>query len=69
MYELLFSPAAEKYLGKLKDKKLKATYREALERISADPLWSLSRTSSEAKVFPKDSEFQSLIHLPYLPSG
>jgi len=37
MYELLFSPAAEKYLRKLKDKKLKATYREALERISADP--------------------------------
>lgn len=31
MYELLFSPAAEKYLGKLKDKKLKATYREALD--------------------------------------
>ena len=37
MYELLFSPAAERYFKKLKDKRLLAKFKESLLRIQEDP--------------------------------
>ena len=36
MTEVRFLPPAAKYLKKLKDKKLKALYREAIDKIRAD---------------------------------
>lgn len=37
MTEVRFLPPAAKYIKKLKDKKLKALYREAIDRIREDP--------------------------------
>lgn len=37
MTEIRFLPPAAKYIKKLKDKKLKALYREAIDRIREDP--------------------------------
>ena len=37
MYALLFSPAAERYFKKLKDKRLLAKFKESLLRIKEDP--------------------------------
>ncbi len=37
MYELLFSPAAERYFKKLKEKALKEVFKGALLRIAEDP--------------------------------
>lgn len=37
MYELRFMSPAEKYFKKLKEKGLKNAYREALDKIAADP--------------------------------
>lgn len=37
MYEILFSPAAERFFKKLKEKPLKATYKKALQKISINP--------------------------------
>lgn len=36
MAEVRFLPPAAKYLKKLKDKKLKSLYRDAIEKIAAD---------------------------------
>ena len=37
MYEVRFSPAAERYLKKLREKGLKDAYRVALDRLSENP--------------------------------
>ena len=37
MYELRYKPQAEKYFKKIKEKRLKAAYLDALSEISADP--------------------------------
>ena len=37
MAELIFSPAAGKYLKKIKDKNLKELFKEAIKEIAADP--------------------------------
>jgi len=37
MYELLFSPAAERYFKKLKDKQLLIKFKEALKLIQENP--------------------------------
>lgn len=36
MTEIIFMPPASKYLKKLKDKKLKSLYKEAIDRIRMD---------------------------------
>lgn len=37
MYEIRFSPAAEKYFKKLKEQKLKEAFKEALIELAEDP--------------------------------
>lgn len=37
MYEIRFAGAAEKYLKKVKEKALKKTFQELLQKISCDP--------------------------------
>lgn len=37
MYELLFSPSAERYFKKLKDKQLKEKFKKALQIIRKNP--------------------------------
>ena len=37
MYEVRFSPAAERYLKKLREEGLKDAYRVALDRLSENP--------------------------------
>ena len=47
MYEIRYMPQAEKYFKKLKEKQLKAAYREALIEISADPYNAGERKSGD----------------------
>lgn len=37
MYEVVFAPPAERYLKKLKNKRLKEKFREAVKLISENP--------------------------------
>lgn len=37
MYEVLFAPPAERYLKKIKDKKLKMKFKDAVSAISENP--------------------------------
>lgn len=37
MYEILFSPAAERYFKKLKDKQLRLKFKDALLRLQENP--------------------------------
>jgi len=37
MYEILFSPASERYLKKLKDKQLRLNFKDAILSIQIDP--------------------------------
>ena len=37
MHDLFFSPAAERYFKKIKEKALKEAFREALLKIAEDP--------------------------------
>ena len=37
MYEVIFAPPAERYLKKLKDKRLKEKFKEAVKLISENP--------------------------------
>ena len=55
MYELRYRPPAEKYLKKLKEKGLIAAYRDALTKISEDPLRAgEERTGDLAGIYCRD---------------
>ncbi len=54
MYELRFLPAASKYLRKIKDKKLKAAFRESLLAIARDPYAGHEKKGDLAGVYGWD---------------
>lgn len=54
MNDVRFLPPAQKFLKKLKDKKLKALYREAVETIREDPFIGDAKTGDLAGVYGYD---------------
>lgn len=54
MTEVKFLPPAAKFLKKLKDKKLKALYQEAIDKICEDHLASELKTGDLAGVYGYD---------------
>lgn len=54
MYELRFLPPTQKYLKKLKDKGLKAAYKDALIKISNDPFVGELKTGDLAGIYGYD---------------
>ncbi len=51
MYEIRFSTAAQKYFKKLRDKKLKNAFYEALHKISKDPYTGTQKSGGLATVY------------------
>lgn len=54
MAEVRFLPPAAKYLKKLKDKKLKALYQEAIDKICKDHMAGEPKTSDLSGVYGYD---------------
>jgi mRNA-degrading endonuclease RelE of RelBE toxin-antitoxin system len=54
MSEVRILPPAARYLKKLKDKTLKTLYREAIERIAADPTIGEAKRGDLSGVFGYD---------------
>ncbi len=51
MYQLKFLPPAEKYLKKLREKGLRLAYKNALDKISADPYSGELKTGDLAGIY------------------
>lgn len=58
MYELRFSPAAERYFKKLKEKQLKETFRNALLLIQETPSIGKLKTGDLCGVFGYDVSYK-----------
>ena len=54
MTEVRFLPPAAKYLKKIKDKKLKALYREAIDKICADHTIGEAKTGDLSGIYGYD---------------
>lgn len=54
MYELRFSPQAEKYFKKLKEKPLKQAFQTALKAIAADPYAGSAKVGDLAGLYGWD---------------
>ena len=54
MYELRYLPGAERYFKKIKEKGLKAAFRQALESIQEDPYIGESKTGDLAGIYGLD---------------
>ncbi|NPV91042.1 MAG: type II toxin-antitoxin system RelE/ParE family toxin [Firmicutes bacterium] len=54
MYEIRYTKAAEKYFIKIREKRLKAAYRSALNEISGDPYVGELKTGDLAGVYGYD---------------
>jgi mRNA interferase RelE/StbE len=54
MYEVLFSPAAERYFKELKEKGLKDAYRTALDRLEEDPYIGQPKRGDLAGIYGYD---------------
>ena len=50
MYEIRFSTTAQKYFKKLRDKKLKNVFYEALHKISENPYIGIQKSGDLATV-------------------
>jgi len=46
MYEISYSRAAEKYLKKIKDKQLLATFKVAIDKLKKDPYYEEFKEAS-----------------------
>jgi len=51
MYEIQFSTAAQKYFKKLRNKKLKNVFSEALDKISGNPYIGAQKSGDLATVY------------------
>ena len=54
MYELLFSPSAERYFKKLKDKSLKDKFKSAIQQIGNNPYIGQPKRGDLSKVYGYD---------------
>lgn len=69
MYEIQFSTAAQKYFKKLRDKKLKNTFYEALHKISDNPYIGAQKNGDLATVYGYDVRYNGVNYeLAYLIS-
>ena len=69
MYEIQFSTAAQKYFKKLRDKKLKNVFYEALHKISENPYLGTKKSGELAIVYGYDVSYSGANYeLAYLIS-
>lgn len=54
MYNLRYSPHAQKYFKKIKEKGLKSAYNEALDEIESNPYSGEMKTGDLAGIYCKD---------------
>lgn len=60
MYELRFSPSAERYFKKLKDKTLKGAFEKALLEIAEDPYCGSQKTGDLSGFFGYDLRYRKI---------
>lgn len=60
MYEIKINPAAERYFKKLKDKKLKKAYADAIRELSLDPYIGQQKRGDLSGVFGYDVRYQGV---------
>ncbi len=60
MYEILFSPVAEKFLKKIKEKALKETYKIALLKISENPYIGQAKRGDLSGIYGFDIKYKSV---------
>lgn len=58
MYEILFSPAAERFFKKLKEKPLKKAYKTALLRLSENPYIGQPKRGDLAGIYGLDIKYK-----------
>ncbi|MCL4386609.1 MAG: type II toxin-antitoxin system RelE/ParE family toxin [Cyanobacteria bacterium] len=69
MYEIQFSTAAQRYFKKLRDKKLKNAFYEALHKISENPYTGIQKSGDLATVYGYDVHYNGVNYeLAYLIS-
>ena len=69
MYEIQFTTTAQKYFKKLRDKKLKSTFYEALHKISGNPYIGAQKSGDLATVYGYDVYYNGVNYeLAYLIS-
>ena len=69
MYEIRFSPASQKYFKKLRDKKLKNAFYEALHKISENPYIGAQKSGDLETVYGYDVRYNGVNYeLAYLIS-
>ena len=69
MYEIQFSTVAQKYFKKLRDKKLKNTFYEALHKISHNPYIGAQKSGDLTTVYGYDVSYSGVNYeLAYLIS-
>lgn len=60
MYEVLFSSAAERYFKKLRERKLKEAYKDALRKISQDPYVGQAKRGDLAGVYSYNVRYEGI---------
>lgn len=60
MYEVLFSSAAERYFKKLRERKLKEAYKDALRKISQDPYVGQAKRGDLAGVYGYNVRYEGI---------
>lgn len=60
MYEILFSPAAERYFKKIKEKQLKEAYKEALLKLRENPYIGKAKRGDLAGVYGLDVKYKGV---------
>ena len=60
MYEIRFSSAAEKYFKKLKEKKLKDAYQNAIRKIRQDPYIGQKKQSDLNGIYGYDVSYMGI---------
>ena len=69
MYEIQFSAVAQKYFKKLRDKKLKNVFYEALHKISENPYIGAQKSGDLTTVYGYDVRYNGVNYeLAYLVS-
>ena len=60
MYEILFSPAAERFFKKLKEKPLKDAYKEALLELGKNPYIGQPKRGDLAGIYGFDVKYMGI---------
>ena len=60
MYQILFSPAAERFFKKLKEKPLKKAYKEALDDIAINPYLGQPKRGDLSGIYGFDVKYKGI---------